>query len=107
MDGGHGDTERGIIPKAFGHIFDAIQVSLDCANSAPSRQQSASHGLHGASWLAAGSAPLIGFARTAWIMTAHALYSSCICHSALTHSMSNAHCCLHVGIREPPVSGAS
>ena len=28
MDGGHGDTERGIIPKAFAHIFDAIQVSL-------------------------------------------------------------------------------
>ena len=34
MDGGHGDTERGIIPKAFAHIFDAIQVSMICAEQA-------------------------------------------------------------------------
>ena len=26
MDGGAGDIERGIIPKAFDHIFNAIQV---------------------------------------------------------------------------------
>ena len=97
MDGGHGDTERGIIPKAFAHIFDAIQVSLNCANGAPSRQQRASHGLH-----AAGYCPSDGFCQHSMNYGS----ASIICHSALTRGMSNADQCLHVDIRESPVPGA-
>ena len=65
MDGGHGDTERGIIPKAFGHIFDAIQVSLKCATV----RQAGSRVRHLACTVSRGlqlaSAPLMGLARTA------------------------------------------
>ena len=87
MDGGHGDTERGIIPKAFAHIFDAIQVSLVYAGSVPSRQQSASHGLHGASWLASGICssdslcpPSMNHGSTCIALQLHLPFCDCLRH---------------------------